>query len=52
MVCKMVFCSEVPDIPDKGGRVTRRRRTKAIAKRYAFHANTKKHIDETENMDF
>ena len=38
MVCKIVFYSEFPDIPDKAGRVTRRR-TQAIAKRYAFHAN-------------
>ena len=42
MVCKIVFCSEFPDIPDNAGKVTRRRRrTQAIAKRYAFHANTK-----------
>ena len=42
MVCKIVFCSEVPDISDNAGKVTRkraRRRTQAIAKRYAFHAN-------------
>ena len=39
MVCKIIFCSEFPDIPDKAGRKTRRRRTQAIAKRYAFHAN-------------
>ena len=41
MVCKIICCSEFPDIPDKAGRKTRRRRrrTKAIAKRYAFHAN-------------
>ena len=39
MVCKIVFCSEFPDILDKAGIVTRRRRTQAIAKRYEFHAN-------------
>ena len=39
MVCKIIFCSEFPDIPDKASRETRRRRTEAIAKRYAFHAN-------------
>ena len=44
VVCKIVFCSEFPDIPIKAGKVTkrtrrRRRRTQAIAKRYAFHAN-------------
>ena len=47
VVCKIVFCSEFPDIPDNAGKVTRRtrrrrrkrRRTQAIAKRYAFHAN-------------
>ena len=39
MVCKIIFCSEFPDIPDKAGRETRRRRTQAIAKHYAFHAN-------------
>ena len=42
MVCKIIFCSEFPDIPDRGGSKTRRRRrrrTQAITKRYAFHAN-------------
>ena len=39
MVCKIVFCSEFPDIPDKGNRATTRRRTQTIAKPYAFHAN-------------
>ena len=38
MVCKIIFCFEFPNIPDKAGRKTRRR-TQAIAKRYAFHAN-------------
>ena len=49
MVCKIIFCSEFPDIPDKAGRKLkkrRRRRTQEIAKRYAFHANaTRKKID-------
>ena len=43
MVCEIFFCSEFSNIPDKAGRKTRirkRRRTQAIAKRYAFHANT------------
>ena len=39
MVCKIIFCSKFPDIPDKAGRKTRRRRTQAIAKRYAFRPN-------------
>ena len=40
MVGKIIFCSAFPGIPDKAGRkTTRRRRTQAIAKRYAFHAN-------------
>ena len=39
VVCKISFCSEFPDIPDSAGRKTRRRRTQAIAKRYAFHIN-------------
>ena len=44
MVCKIIFCSEFPDILDEAGRKTRRRRrrrrrTQAIAKRYAFQAN-------------
>ena len=40
MVCKIMFCCEFPVIPDKDGRKTkRRRRTQAIAKRYAFPAN-------------
>ena len=42
VVCKIVFCSEFPDIPDNAGRKTRRRRrTQAIATGYAFHGNTK-----------
>ena len=44
VVCKIVFCSEFPDIPDNIDKVTRkrrRRRTQAIAKRYVFHANAK-----------
>ena len=39
MVCKIIFCSKFPDILNKAGRKKRRRRTQAIAKRYAFHAN-------------
>ena len=40
LVCKIVFCSEFPNIPDNAGRKARtRRRTQTIAKRYAFHAN-------------
>ena len=39
VICKIVFCSESPDIPDNAGSKTTRRRTQAIAKRYAFHAN-------------
>ena len=39
MVCKIIFCSEFPDIPDKAGRVTRRRRTQAVAMRFVFQAN-------------
>ena len=42
MVCKIICCSEFPDIPDKAGRKTTRRKrrtTQAIAKRYAFHAS-------------
>ena len=44
MVCKIVFCSEFPNIPDNAGKVTRRRRTQAIAKRYTFHGNAIKII--------
>ena len=40
MVCKIRFCSELPDVTDKVG-IKMRRKTLAIAKRYAFHANTK-----------
>ena len=39
MACKIMFCSEFPDIPGKAGRKATGRRTQAIAKRYAFHAN-------------
>ena len=42
VVCKIVFCSEFPDIPYNAGKVKRGRiRTQVIAKRYAFHANAK-----------
>ena len=41
MVCKIYFCSEFLVIPDKAGRVTWRKRTQAIAKHFAFHANAK-----------
>ena len=34
----MVFCTEFPNIPDNAGRKTRRIKTQAIAKHYAFHA--------------
>ena len=32
------------DIPDTAGRKTKRRRTQAIAKGYAFHANAIKYV--------
>ena len=41
VICKIVFCSKFPDIPDNADRKTRTRRTQAIAKSYVFHANTK-----------
>ena len=42
MVCKSVFHSKFPDIPDNAGKVTRRRRrTQAIVKCYVFCANAK-----------
>ena len=48
VVCKIVFCSEFPDIPDNAGKGRRRRRGRrrrqAIAKRYVFQANTKNRI--------
>ena len=37
MICKIIFCSEFPDIPDKAGRFTRR----TEAKPFAFHPNAK-----------
>ena len=40
VICEIVLCSEFLNIPDNAGRkTTRRRRTQAIAKRYAFHTN-------------
>ena len=55
MVCKIICCSQSPDILDKAGRKTRKRRrgrTQAIAKRYAFHANTKRmHKCITDNIE-
>ena len=53
MVCKIFFFSVFPDIPDNAGKVTRRRRkrrTQAIAKRYAFHSNAKKNLRSAENI--
>ena len=52
MVCKIVFPSEFPDIPDNAGKVTRRRRrgTQAIAKRYAFDANAVNFGDNTDDI--
>ena len=54
MVCKIVFCSEFPDISDNAGKFTRRtrrrrrrrrrRRTQAIAKRYASQAYAKSQV--------
>ena len=42
VICKIVFCSEFPDIPHEAERRRRRRRrSQAIEKRYAFHANVK-----------
>lgn len=40
MFCKINFYSKFPDIPDKAGRVTRRR-TQAIDNRFAYYANGK-----------
>ena len=40
MVCKIMFCSKFLDIPDNAGRKASRRRIQAIAKGYAFDANT------------
>ena len=39
----MFFCSEFPDVPGKAVRVTRRR-TQAIAKRFAFYTNAIKYF--------
>ena len=50
LFCKITFCSECPDTPDEAGRETRwrrRRRTQAISKRYAFHANAKINLFKT-----
>ena len=47
VICKIVFCSESPDIPDNAGSKTTRRRTQATAKRYAFHANAKNNVIRT-----
>ena len=38
---KITFCSEFPDILDKAGR-NKKKRTHAIIKRFAFHANAKR----------
>ena len=43
MVCEIFFCSEFPNILDKAGRKTRKRRrrsgTQVVTKRYALDAN-------------
>ena len=53
MVYKILFCPEFHNILDKAGKKTRRRRTQAIAKCYAFHAKAIIHcfvlFDWTEN---
>ena len=48
MVCKVVFCSKFPDIPDNAGKAREEREReegkeehRQIAKRCAFHANAK-----------
>ena len=38
---KITFWSEYPDIPDKAGR-NKKKRTHAIVKHFAFHANAKR----------
>ena len=45
MACKVLFCSEFPDIPEKIWQKSKRRRRKEIAKRYAFQGNAIKFID-------
>ena len=45
VVCKIVFCSEFPNIPDNAGKVTRRRRrrrTQAIAKCFTLAQRKKR----------
>ena len=41
MVCKIIFCSEFPDIPDKVAESQEEKEEKeqVIAKRFTFHAN-------------
>ena len=53
MVCKIVFCSEFPNIPDDAGRkIRRRRRTQVIAKRYALHANAKREKEKEKEKKY
>ena len=52
MVCKIIFCSEFPNIPDKADRKTTRRRRQGIAKRYAFHANAIRRRTQTIGKRF
>ena len=52
VVCKIILCSEFANIPDNAGRKTRRRRrTQAIAKCYAFHADAKSLLFATQCFD-
>ena len=39
MVCKIVFCSEFPDIPDNAEKGTRRRRRRRRTQAIGFHTN-------------
>ena len=51
VACKIASCSESPDIPDSAGRKTKRRRTYAIAKRYAFTQTQKGKLNEDNKIN-
>ena len=42
MVCKIIFCSEFPDSPDKVGRITKRRRTRRTGNCKEFYVSRKR----------
>ena len=50
VVCKIVFCSEFPDIPDNAGRKTTRRLYVIIMSRTSFRVNPHSIEEKEEHL--